>query len=108
MVPPVSLPESSSLDSDLHIAGYLINSTTVSSPLNISVPAGVGPEADYYSIAIADLTTSQGSTYSNKFNLTGATGNYTEYENNLGGSPFWSANDLPCTAYSCARDCAME
>lgn len=72
----------------------------------MTVPADVGPSADYYSIAIADITTQQGSTYSNRFNLTNATGEYSEYENHLGGSPFWDANSLPCSAYSCARDCA--
>lgn len=89
--------------------GYLINSTSLKSPLsNLSIPASVGPSANYYSIAVADLTTGQGATYSNRFALSGATGNYSEYENKLGGSPFWSADDLPCTAYECARECAMD
>ncbi|EMF13358.1 uncharacterized protein SEPMUDRAFT_132679 [Sphaerulina musiva SO2202] len=88
---------------------YLINSTSLKSPLsNLSIPASVGPSANYYSIAVADLTTGQGATYSNRFALSGATGNYSEYENKLGGSPFWSADDLPCTAYECARECAMD
>ncbi|KAI5362060.1 hypothetical protein Slin15195_G057100 [Septoria linicola] len=88
---------------------YLVNSTTLSSPIsNLTIPASVGPSADYYSIAIADLTTGQGATYSNRFNLSGATGNYSDYENDLKGSPFWSANDLPCSAYECARECAMD
>ncbi|KAI7312304.1 hypothetical protein KC315_g12035 [Hortaea werneckii] len=86
---------------------YLQNSTTLSSPTNISIPSDVGPSADYYSIAISDLSTSQGATYSNMFNFTGGTGNYTAYENNLGGASFWSADDLPCSAYPCARQCAM-
>lgn len=87
--------------------GYLQNSTTLSSPTNISIPSDVGPSAHYYSIAISDLSTSQGATYSNMFNFTGGTGNYTAYENNLGGASFWSADDLPCSAYPCARECAM-
>lgn len=87
-------------------AGYLVNSTTLDASINLTVPADVGPSVDYYSIAIADITTQQGSTYSNRFNLTNATGEYSEYENHLGGSPFWDANSLPCSAYSCARDCA--
>ncbi|KAI6864123.1 hypothetical protein KC343_g2873 [Hortaea werneckii] len=86
---------------------YLQNSTTLSSPINISIPSDVGPSGDYYSIAISDLSTSQSATYSNMFNFTGGTGNYTAYENNLGGASFWSADDLPCSAYPCARDCAM-
>ncbi|KAI7152866.1 hypothetical protein KC349_g8732 [Hortaea werneckii] len=86
---------------------YLQNSTTLSSPANISIPSDVGPSADYYSIAISVLSTSQSATYSNMFNFTGGTGNYTAYENNLGGASFWSADDLPCSAYPCARECAM-
>lgn len=86
---------------------YLINSTDLSSPLNLTVPASVGPSADYYSIAISDITSSQGATYSNVFNLTGGTGNYTEYEQHLGGAPFWDASDLPCSSYACARKCAQ-
>lgn len=73
----------------------------------MTVPAGVGPSADYYSIAIADLTTGQAATYSNRFNLSGTNGEYSDYEDALGGSPFWSADDLPCSSYSCARDCAQ-
>ncbi|TKA74351.1 hypothetical protein B0A55_05515 [Friedmanniomyces simplex] len=86
---------------------YLQNSTSLSSPLTLTIPASVGPSADYYSIAIADLTTSAGATYSNPFNLTGGTGNYTDYETHLGGAPFWDANDLPCSSYACARQCAQ-
>ncbi|PPJ54270.1 hypothetical protein CBER1_06573 [Cercospora berteroae] len=88
---------------------YLLNSTTLTSPLtNLSIPASVGPSASYYSIAIADLTTSQGATYSNRFTLSNTTGSYSDYENSLSGSPFWSPDQLPCTAYACARNCAMD
>ena len=86
---------------------YLTNSTSLSSPIDLTIPASVGPSADYYSIAISDLTTSQASTYSNTFNFTGGTGVPTEYEQHLDGAPFWNANDLPCSAYECARKCAM-
>ncbi|KAK4540130.1 hypothetical protein LTR36_009795 [Oleoguttula mirabilis] len=85
---------------------YLVNSTDLSSPVALNIPADAGPSADYYSIAVSDLTTSQGATYSNAFNLTGGTGNYTEYELHLGGAPFWDADDLPCSSYACARQCA--
>ncbi|KAM3416194.1 hypothetical protein BST61_g7800 [Cercospora zeina] len=88
---------------------YLLNSITLSSPLtNLSIPASVGPSASYYSIAIADLTTSQGATYSNRFRLQNATGAYSKYEDSLQGSPFWSPDQLPCKAYDCARECAMD
>ncbi|KAK3657730.1 hypothetical protein LTR56_002108 [Elasticomyces elasticus] len=86
---------------------YLQNSTSLSSPVSLTIPSSVGPSAGYYSIAIADLTTSGGPTYSNRFNLTGGTGNYTEYESHLGGAPFWDADDLPCSSYECARQCAQ-
>ncbi|KAK3626170.1 hypothetical protein LTR56_019958 [Elasticomyces elasticus] len=84
-----------------------LNSTSLSSPVSLTIPASVGPSAGYYSIAIADLTMSGGPTYSNRFNLTGGTGNYTEYEKHLGGAPFWDADDLPCSSYECARQCAQ-
>ncbi|KAH9826506.1 hypothetical protein Tdes44962_MAKER00469 [Teratosphaeria destructans] len=86
---------------------YLMNSTDLTSPVNLSIPASVGPSASYYSIAVADITTSQGATYSNRFNFTGGTGNYTDYENHLGGAAFWNADDLPCSSYECARQCAQ-
>jgi len=86
---------------------YLVNSTDLLSPVAITIPAAVGPSADYYSIGIADLTTKEGATFSNRFNFTGGTGNYTEYEQHLGGAPFWDANSLPCSSYECARVCAQ-
>ncbi|CZT14160.1 uncharacterized protein RCC_00133 [Ramularia collo-cygni] len=85
---------------------YLVNSTSLDASVNLTIPADIGPSASYYSIAIADLTTGQASTFSNRFNFTNATGEYSDYENQLGGSPFWDANSLPCSAYSCARECA--
>ncbi|KXS93571.1 hypothetical protein AC578_893 [Pseudocercospora eumusae] len=90
---------------------YLINSTTLNTTtrtLNLRIPAGVGPPATYYSIAISDITTGQGATYSNAMNLTSTNGTYTTYENHLHGSPFWAADHLPCDAYPCARTCAMQ
>lgn len=86
--------------------GYLVNSTTLDESIDLTVPADVGPPASFYSIAIADITTGQASTFSNSFSLSNATGRYSKYENDLGGSPFWDANSLPCSAYSCARECA--
>ncbi|KAK4502846.1 hypothetical protein PRZ48_006272 [Zasmidium cellare] len=86
---------------------YLVNSTELTDSVNVTIPSGVGPSADYYSIGIADVTTGQKATFSNRFNLTNATGEYSDYEDALGGSPFWSADDLPCSAYACARDCAQ-
>jgi hypothetical protein len=41
------------------------------------------------------------------FTLTSANGTYTLYENALARAPFWPADYLPCTAYPCARACAM-
>jgi len=88
--------------------GYLKNTTSLSSPVSLTIPASVGPSANYYSLALADLTANaQQPTYSNRFNLTGGTGNYTDYESALGGAPFWNASDLPCTSYACARQCAQ-
>lgn len=114
---------------------YLMNATLLSSPLNLTIPADVGPDASYYSIGIKDLlyktvpygnpaaqsatnlpfgdpaaSTGESSStslqYSNQFNLTLATGTPTQYEQHLNGAPFWDANKLPCSAMSCARTCA--
>ncbi|KAK1034309.1 hypothetical protein LTS16_015521 [Friedmanniomyces endolithicus] len=93
---------------------YLQNSTSLSSPLTLTIPASVGPPANYYSIAIADLADLSPSSnspatysYSNHFALTASNGNYTPYEQHLGGAPFWDANALPCSSYACARQCAQ-
>ncbi|KAI6833975.1 hypothetical protein KC332_g4131 [Hortaea werneckii] len=40
-------------------------------------------------------------------NFPGGTAKYTAYENDLGGASVWSADNLPCSAYPCARKCAM-
>nr|OQO22598.1 hypothetical protein B0A51_11152 [Rachicladosporium sp. CCFEE 5018]OQO23624.1 hypothetical protein B0A51_10010 [Rachicladosporium sp. CCFEE 5018] len=86
---------------------YLQNSTNLDSPLSLNISEDVGPDADYYSIGIADLTASSGPTYSNKFNFSGGSGEPTEYEKHLNGAPFWDANKLPCSAMACARSCAQ-
>lgn len=88
--------------------GWLQNSTALDSTLNLTIPAAVGPNALYYSIGIADLTTSQGATYSNKFSLSAAHGTPTDYEEHLNGAPFWDANNLPCSSMFCARQCANQ
>ncbi|KKY30966.1 hypothetical protein UCDDA912_g09087 [Diaporthe ampelina] len=86
---------------------WLSNSTTLSSTSNFTIPAEVGPSASYYSIGVGEV---DGDTddidYSNKFTFTGGTANYTEYETHLNGDPFWDADNLPCSAYACARECA--
>ncbi|KAI3392050.1 hypothetical protein diail_6305 [Diaporthe ilicicola] len=93
-------------DATTHV-GWLANSTNLSSSSNFTIPAEVGPSASYYSIGVGDVDgDADDITYSNKFSFTGGTANYTEYETHLDGSPFWDADDLPCTAYPCARDCA--
>ncbi|KAK0952697.1 hypothetical protein LTR91_024253 [Friedmanniomyces endolithicus] len=60
---------------------------------------------------LADLSPSSNSpatySYSNHFALTASNGNYTPYEQHLGGAPFWDANALPCSSYACARQCAQ-
>ncbi|KAK7718589.1 hypothetical protein SLS64_002546 [Diaporthe eres] len=85
---------------------WLSNSTTLSTTSNFTIPAEVGPSATYYSIGIGEVDGDEDDIdYSNKFTFTGGTGNYTKYETDLKGSPFWDANNLPCTAYACAREC---
>ncbi|CAD0097101.1 unnamed protein product [Aureobasidium vineae] len=78
---------------------------------NLTIPADFGPDGDFYSISTRDLSdsdTDASYVFSNAFNLTGASGNYSEYENKLNGAPLWDANSLPCTAYDCARNCAQD
>lgn len=90
-----------------NVPGWLTNSTTLSLTSNLTVPGEVGPSASYYSIGIGKVG---GDTddidYSNRFTFTGGTANYTEYETDLKGDPFWDADSLPCSAYACARKCA--
>jgi hypothetical protein len=78
--------------------------------LNLTIPANFGPNGDFYSIStrsLSDSDTAASYIFSNAFNLTGASGNYSAYENKLNGAPLWDANSLPCDAYDCARNCAQ-
>lgn len=78
--------------------------------LNLTIPANFGPNGDFYSIStrsLSDSDTADSYIFSNAFNLTGASGNYSAYENKLNGAPLWDANSLPCDAYDCARNCAQ-
>lgn len=100
------------------IPGYLLNHTLLPSPLTLTIPPGIGPSASYYLIGLRTLptdalsalttTTAPEISYSNPFTLTGANGTYSAYENALHGAAFWSADDLPCDAYPCARACAQK
>ncbi|KAI4728567.1 hypothetical protein E4T49_03638 [Aureobasidium sp. EXF-10728] len=91
---------------------YLKNMTSTDiTAVNLTIPANFGPNGDFYSISTRDLSdsdTDASYVFSNAFNLTGASGNYSEYENKLNGAPLWDANSLPCTAYDCARNCAQD
>ncbi|KAG9518188.1 hypothetical protein KCU93_g8483, partial [Aureobasidium melanogenum] len=91
---------------------YLKNMTSTDiTAVNLTIPANIGPNGDFYSISTRDLSdsdTDASYVFSNAFNLTGASGNYSEYENKLNGAPLWDANSLPCTAYDCARNCAQD
>lgn len=92
--------------------GYLKNSTSTDiTAVNLTIPANFGPSGSFYSISTRDLSDPDADAsyvFSNAFNLTGATGNYSDYENELNGAPLWDANALPCTAYDCARTCAQD
>ncbi|SMR50269.1 unnamed protein product [Zymoseptoria tritici ST99CH_3D1] len=93
---------------------FLINSTTLppSGALSLSIPASVGPDASYYSIAISPLPSSSTARsasdiiYTPQINITGLTASYTSYETSLRGAPFYDADMLPCNSYACARKCA--
>ncbi|KEQ94514.1 hypothetical protein AUEXF2481DRAFT_5996 [Aureobasidium subglaciale EXF-2481] len=91
---------------------YLKNTTSIDiTAVNLTIPADFGPNGDFYSISTRDLSdsdTDASYVFSNAFNLTGATGKYSEYENKLNGAPLWDANSLPCESYNCARNCAQN
>ncbi|KAK4960656.1 hypothetical protein LTR66_012962 [Elasticomyces elasticus] len=90
---------------------YLVNSTSISTTtLQLSIPANFGPNGDYYSIATREFPSADSSyfTFSKHFYLSGSSvGNWSAYENNLQGGIIWDADDMPCAAYNCARQCAM-
>ncbi|KAF1350737.1 hypothetical protein BDV97DRAFT_397737 [Delphinella strobiligena] len=87
---------------------YLYNTTsTNTTTLQLNIPPAFGPDGTFYSIATKEFPSATGYTLSNSFNLTGATGNWSTYEDSLNGTPLWPADDLPCSSYECARTCAM-
>ncbi|TKA68382.1 hypothetical protein B0A49_07076 [Cryomyces minteri] len=91
------------------VSCYLVNSTSTSTTtLSITIPVSIGPSGSYYSIGIASPPGSSSYTYSPTFSLTGASGNISAYEAHLNGSPLWNADDMPCAAYDCARQCAQK
>ncbi|KAL1297286.1 hypothetical protein AAFC00_004841 [Neodothiora populina] len=99
---------------------YLGNttSTTTLTLSDLSIPPDFGPDGSFYSLSTIEYHSNASSedvdynntktTSSDTFNLTAATGNWSAYENTLQGAPLWPADDLPCSAYSCARKCAMD
>jgi hypothetical protein len=71
------------ISSRWQMIGYLKNSTSSDiTTVNLTIPADFGPNGDFYSISVRDLSdmdTKSNYVFSNAFNLTGATGVYTEY-----------------------------
>jgi len=94
----------------------LVNSSsTKDSTISVNIPASVGPSGDFYSLSYVLINTSPNATndatesgfgYSNTFDLEGATGNWSQYE--LSGHTVGNADDIPCTAFDCARQCSQK
>jgi hypothetical protein len=96
-------------------ACYLVNSSSISTTsVTVQVPASVGPSgSQYYSISYMQFNTdpnseysSSGFGYSSTFTFSGGTGAWSDYEKS--GHSVFSADDLPCTAYDCARQCLQK
>ncbi|KAJ9618621.1 hypothetical protein H2203_008823 [Taxawa tesnikishii (nom. ined.)] len=90
---------------------YLENSTsTTNTTLSLSIPADIGPNSDWFSIATQEFPPADSNkyTFSNHFNLTGSSlSSWSDYENHLNGSLIWTPSALPCSSFNCARQCAM-
>ena len=96
---------------------YLINSTSISTEtVTVNIPASVGPSGpddSPYAIVTAEFNDDPSAPsslssfeYSNDFVLEGGTGVWTDYEKDQMsvGDP----DNLPCTAYDCARQCSQK
>jgi len=91
---------------------WLVNSTKISTTeVTINIPASVGPDADTYMITTMefnpdpDMDGPSGFQYTKDFSFTGGTGFWSEYETS--GHGIGDADNIPCTAYACARNCSQ-
>lgn len=94
-------------------ACILVNNSAIgTTTFTVNIPADVGPEGEYYSLATMEYNTDpnkdgpSGFQYSNSIDLEGATGNWSQLE--LGGTMSLDPDNIPCTAYGCARSCAQQ
>ncbi|KAG0645169.1 hypothetical protein D0Z07_9282 [Hyphodiscus hymeniophilus] len=93
-------------------ACWLVNSTAINTTnLNFLIPASVGPDGSSYSIATMEFNTDvdasgdSGYEYSNDFVLTNGTGSWSAAE--LAGHTIGDPDNVPCSAYDCARNCTQ-
>lgn len=93
---------------------YLVNSTAIATTsLTLQIPASVGPSdssSPGYTISVMEFNPPgedgpSGFEYSNNFAFTGGTGVWSEYETS--GYGIGDADNIPCTAYGCARNCSQ-
>ena len=91
---------------------YLVNSSAIATTqLTFQIPASVGPDASSYSIATMEFNQNpyagghSGYEYSNDFAFTNGTGKWTAAE--LAGQKVADPNNVPCSAYNCARNCSQ-
>jgi hypothetical protein len=91
-------------------ACYLVNSSAINTTnVTFQIPPSVGPDGSAYSIATMEFNQNpnavgpSGYEYSNTFALTNGTGAWSKAE--LAGQILGDADNLPCSAYNCARNC---
>ncbi len=101
---------------DEHISIYDDYITYGNFSFNVTIPGSVGPSGSYYGISAQIFKpngdeSNRGGRYSveipsNIFNLTGATGNWSEYQ--LEDYTLWSADLIPCTSFACVKACVSN
>lgn len=91
---------------------WLLNySSIATTEVEVTIPASVAPDGTVLSLSLSlsEVAPDDGSfefLFSNDFTLEGGTGAWSAMEVNSSGIGF--PDDIPCTALSCARDCANE
>ncbi|KAH8812672.1 hypothetical protein F5884DRAFT_832285 [Xylogone sp. PMI_703] len=92
----------------------LVNLTSMDmTTLSITILADIGPSGSFYALVSTDINLGGGSSFAgyinygtdSAFSLQGGTGKWSPAE--LSGVSFSNDNRVPCTAYSCVRNCTL-
>jgi hypothetical protein len=93
---------------------YLINSSKIDvTDFDVDIPAAVGPSGSTYSLVTLEYHedpndgSPSGYLYSGAFDLTAATGYWSQYEL-FGHRSLGDPDHIPCSAYECARNCNQK